>query len=83
MIFNRSTTKPGSSWFLIAMDWWLRWESTCSSSIINSNELKNKKIPSNKTDHRLIKNCTLFVFFFIVNSLFLLELNQVILIIHY
>jgi len=61
MIFNRSTTKPGSSWFLIAMDWWLRWESTRSSSIINSNELKNKRIPSNKTDNRLIKNCTLFL----------------------
>jgi len=56
MIFNRSTSKPGSSWFLIAMDWWVRWELTCSSSIINSNELKNKKIPSNKIDNRLIKS---------------------------
>jgi len=55
MIFNRSTSKPGSSWFLISMDWWLRWETTCSSSIINSTEIKTKKTSSNKIDNRLIK----------------------------
>lgn len=59
--FNRSTSKPGSSWFLIAMDWWIRWEATSSSSIINSNDFtatntsrKNSFIKSNKTDNRLI-----------------------------
>ncbi|CAF3868305.1 unnamed protein product [Rotaria sp. Silwood1] len=53
--YNRVTSKPGSSWFLISMDWWLRWETVCSSSIINSNELKNKKISSiksNKIDNK-------------------------------
>ena len=58
MIFNRSTSKPGSLWFLISMDWWLRWEVTCSSSIINSNELITKKSSvnkPNKTDNRLIE----------------------------
>ncbi|CAF2834191.1 unnamed protein product [Rotaria sp. Silwood2] len=53
--YNRATSKPGASWFLISMDWWLRWETICSSSIINSNELKNKKISSiksNKTDNK-------------------------------
>jgi len=58
MMYHRSTSKPGSSWFLISMDWWLKWEATCSSSIININELKNKKtssIKSNKTDHRFIE----------------------------
>ncbi|CAF1339296.1 unnamed protein product [Rotaria sordida] len=55
VVYNRATSKPGSSWFLISMDWWLRWEAVCSSSIINSNELKNKKISSiksNKTDNK-------------------------------
>ncbi|CAF4440752.1 unnamed protein product, partial [Rotaria magnacalcarata] len=32
---NRSTSKPGSSWYLISMDWWLRWD---SSANINSTE---------------------------------------------
>ncbi|CAF0968583.1 unnamed protein product [Rotaria sordida] len=37
---NRSTSKPGSSWYLISMDWWLRWESSASlsSSTVNSTE---------------------------------------------
>jgi len=59
MMYNRSTSKPGSSWFLISMDWWLKWEATCSSSIINSKELINKpssSTKSNKTDNRLRKN---------------------------
>jgi hypothetical protein len=63
MIFNRSTSKPGSSWFLISMDWWLRWETTCSSSIINSTELKTKKTSSNKIDNRLIEIVLFFSFF--------------------
>jgi hypothetical protein len=60
---NRLTSKPGSLWFLISMDWWLRWEAICFSSIINSTELKNKKNSSNKpnkSDNRLIE----IVFFF-------------------
>ncbi|CAF4722565.1 unnamed protein product [Rotaria sp. Silwood1] len=40
---NRSTSKPGSSWYLISMDWWLRWESSALSSSsspnINSHDL--------------------------------------------
>jgi hypothetical protein len=58
MTYTRSTSKPGSSWFLISMDWWLRWDLTCTSSIVNSNELLNKKSSlnkPNKTDNRLIK----------------------------
>lgn len=54
-IENRPTSKPGALWFLIAMDWWLRWELLCSSSIININELKTKKTSTikTKTDNRL------------------------------
>jgi hypothetical protein len=29
---NRSTSKPGSSWYLISLDWWIRWE-----TILNPN----------------------------------------------
>jgi hypothetical protein len=58
MISNRFTSKPGSSWFLISIDWWMKWESTCSASIINSQELKTKKNSvnkSNKTDNKYIQ----------------------------
>ncbi|CAF1053304.1 unnamed protein product [Adineta steineri] len=54
VIYHRPTSKPGASWYLISMDWWLRWEALCTSSIINSKELNNKKSPStklNKTDN--------------------------------
>ncbi|CAF0809558.1 unnamed protein product [Adineta steineri] len=33
---NRSTSKPGSSWYLISMEWWLRWEALLNN---NSAEL--------------------------------------------
>jgi hypothetical protein len=52
MIYNRPTSKPGSLWFLIAMDWWSRWELTGSSSIINSKELKTKKPAVNKPNNK-------------------------------
>ncbi|CAM4750883.1 unnamed protein product [Rotaria magnacalcarata] len=54
-VSNRATSKPGSSWFLISMDWWCKLELQCSSSIANSNELKtkaNSSIKSNKIDNR-------------------------------
>ena len=32
------------------MDWWIKWESTCTSSIMNIRELKTKK--STKTENK-------------------------------
>ncbi len=40
---NRSTSKPGSSWYLIYIDWWIRWESSGSNSPIESTIITNKK----------------------------------------
>ncbi|CAF0759373.1 unnamed protein product [Adineta ricciae] len=30
---NRSTSKPGSSWYLIPKDWWTRWESSANTNL--------------------------------------------------
>ncbi len=57
---NRSTSKPGSSWYLISMDWWLRWEhsatnnyieSSTNSIVKKSSSTKLNKLP-NGTDNR-------------------------------
>jgi hypothetical protein len=79
IIYNRSTSKPGSSWFLISMEWWLRWELTCASSIINSKELKNKKPTSTKSTKPDNKSIKIFFFYFLLNRIFPLELSRVIL----
>ncbi len=40
---NRSTSKPGSSWYLISRDWWIRWESPLMTNSIESSTTINKK----------------------------------------
>ncbi|CAF4760386.1 unnamed protein product [Rotaria socialis] len=49
---NRSTSKPGSSWYLISRDWWLRWESPASISstepIVTTIQKKNSLTKLNK-----------------------------------
>ena len=35
----RHTSRPGSTWFLIDMDWWIRWEGTSLASMITSTHL--------------------------------------------
>ncbi|CAF1131929.1 unnamed protein product [Adineta ricciae] len=47
--YSRPSSKPGSMWFLIAIDWWIRWEATCSLSPTNSKEVLNKKSASAKS----------------------------------
>lgn len=47
---NRATSKPGSIWYLISIDWWLRWESSTSSSemTLNAAQKKNSSSKLNK-----------------------------------
>jgi len=53
---NRSTSKPGSSWYLIPSDWWNRWELSATNAAMNkktsvsklhklANGLENKREP--------------------------------------
>lgn len=45
---NRFTSKPGSSWYLIVMDWWLRWESSTVTPTEYTPGTINKKNSSSK-----------------------------------
>ena len=45
---NRFTSKPGSSWYLIVMDWWLRWESSTVTPSEHTPGTINKRNSSSK-----------------------------------
>ncbi|UJR27426.1 hypothetical protein I4U23_008715 [Adineta vaga] len=49
---NRSTSKPGSSWYLISKDWWTRWE---ASANINSTELMTPNLHKKNSSSKLNK----------------------------
>ncbi len=43
IICNRSTSKPGSSWYLISREWWNRWDPSSNPHTIESSIIINKK----------------------------------------
>lgn len=46
---NRSTSKPGSLWYLISIDWWTRWEASATVPYADaSNHAMHKKNSSTK-----------------------------------
>ena len=57
---NRSTSKPGSLWYLISMDWWARWETssmapsseTFNPSMHKKNSLTKLNKLTNVTEHK-------------------------------
>lgn len=50
---NRSTSTPGSPWYLIAMDWWNRWEAlpTQNESLPSPIMKKSSTSKLNKTNN--------------------------------
>lgn len=49
---NRSTSKPGSAWYLIAIDWWIRWE---ASTIVNPSESATSTLQKKNSSSKLNK----------------------------
>ncbi|CAF2153210.1 unnamed protein product [Rotaria magnacalcarata] len=57
--FNRSTSKPDSSWCLISMEWWLRWSSsntntTESTSPLTMSAATPEAVSSSSIDNMLM-----------------------------